>query len=184
MKRRPPISTRTDTLFPYTTLFRSERADGPGHIVGADPRQRVLGGGALQHELGEARLVEEHRRLARRPVLAPDGLEPVGPAEAVAILRRLAPAPVGVPVGPLPAELFAEAGALLLQDRIERRAPAGPAAVMLLRGPGDGVVLAIGLQRAGAHPVGVEVRAPEAPDVDRPEVVGRLAAMEIGRAHV
>src|SRR3546814_13608591 len=25
MKRRPPISTRTDTLFPYTTLFRSER---------------------------------------------------------------------------------------------------------------------------------------------------------------
>src|SRR3546814_6087340 len=24
MTRRPPISTRTDTLFPYTTLFRSE----------------------------------------------------------------------------------------------------------------------------------------------------------------
>src|SRR3546814_9420677 len=27
MIRRPPRSTRTDTLFPYTTLFRSERAD-------------------------------------------------------------------------------------------------------------------------------------------------------------
>src|SRR3546814_15560450 len=27
MLRRPPISTRTDTLFPYTTLFLSE--DGP-----------------------------------------------------------------------------------------------------------------------------------------------------------
>src|SRR3546814_6730431 len=26
MKRRPPRSTRTDTLFPYTTLFRSLRA--------------------------------------------------------------------------------------------------------------------------------------------------------------
>src|SRR3546814_9623338 len=26
MKRRPPISTRTDTLFPYTPLFRSERS--------------------------------------------------------------------------------------------------------------------------------------------------------------
>src|SRR3546814_3413344 len=26
MIRRPPISTRTDTLFPYTTLFRSLRA--------------------------------------------------------------------------------------------------------------------------------------------------------------
>src|SRR3546814_17776877 len=25
--RRPPRSTRTDTLFPYTTLFRSQRAD-------------------------------------------------------------------------------------------------------------------------------------------------------------
>src|SRR3546814_10569782 len=26
MRRRPPSSTRTDTLFPYTTLFRSCRA--------------------------------------------------------------------------------------------------------------------------------------------------------------
>src|SRR3546814_15567416 len=31
MIRRPPRSTRTDTLFPYTTLFRSEgRSDGFG----------------------------------------------------------------------------------------------------------------------------------------------------------
>src|SRR3546814_9471901 len=33
MIRRPPRSTRTDTLFPYTTLFRSAVAlldDGPG----------------------------------------------------------------------------------------------------------------------------------------------------------
>src|SRR3546814_2410479 len=29
MKRRPPRSTRTDTLFPYTTLFRSARNDRP-----------------------------------------------------------------------------------------------------------------------------------------------------------
>src|SRR3546814_5303811 len=28
MVRRPPRSTRTDTLFPYTTLFRSKPADG------------------------------------------------------------------------------------------------------------------------------------------------------------
>src|SRR3546814_17361768 len=27
MIRRPPISTRTDTLFPYTTLFRSKEDD-------------------------------------------------------------------------------------------------------------------------------------------------------------
>src|SRR3546814_11316032 len=40
MIRRPPRSTRTDTLFPYTTLFRSsarqaERKKGPEH--GPDP---------------------------------------------------------------------------------------------------------------------------------------------------
>src|SRR3546814_10593358 len=33
MIRRPPRSTRTDTLFPYTTLFRSRylHLDAPGH---------------------------------------------------------------------------------------------------------------------------------------------------------
>src|SRR3546814_1515480 len=30
MIRRPPRSTRTDTLFPYTTLFRSGRVPHPG----------------------------------------------------------------------------------------------------------------------------------------------------------
>src|SRR3546814_11782253 len=29
MKRRPPRSTRNDTLFPYTTLFRSEAPSSP-----------------------------------------------------------------------------------------------------------------------------------------------------------
>src|SRR3546814_4741807 len=45
MIRRPPRSTRTDTLFPYTTLFRSpERSDrfGPpaafGRILVSDDR--------------------------------------------------------------------------------------------------------------------------------------------------
>src|SRR3546814_6466815 len=35
MTRRPPRSTRTDTLFPYTTLFRSgvDVADGPVGVV-------------------------------------------------------------------------------------------------------------------------------------------------------
>src|SRR3546814_5197008 len=34
MRRRPPISTRTDTLFPYTTLFRSTA----GINQGREPR--------------------------------------------------------------------------------------------------------------------------------------------------
>src|SRR3546814_10243269 len=50
MIRRPPRSTRTDTLFPYTTLFRSRlprpglRAGGLGRGAqgrgAADPRRR------------------------------------------------------------------------------------------------------------------------------------------------
>src|SRR3546814_4891524 len=33
MRRRPPRSTRTDTLFPYTTLFRSRVPDQRRHIA-------------------------------------------------------------------------------------------------------------------------------------------------------
>src|SRR3546814_10856281 len=38
MIRQPPISTRTDTLFPYTTLFRS--AEKSGQFLPTDPRRR------------------------------------------------------------------------------------------------------------------------------------------------
>src|SRR3546814_15548628 len=50
MLRRPPRSTRTDTLFPYTTLFRAE-VRRPGEETGGltrpptmarDTRQRIL----------------------------------------------------------------------------------------------------------------------------------------------
>src|SRR3546814_1057474 len=41
MMRRPPISTLTDTLFPYTTLFRSRRnAQGVRDAGGRLRRQR------------------------------------------------------------------------------------------------------------------------------------------------
>src|SRR3546814_1515104 len=63
MIRRPPRSTRTDTLFPYTTLFRSaERLDivdgvgGPGRV------------GAQQHRFHEGALLmagEDMVRIAR-----------------------------------------------------------------------------------------------------------------------
>src|SRR3546814_15853656 len=39
MIRRPPRSTRTDTLFPYTTLFRS-RGDQPGAVSGHDGKSQ------------------------------------------------------------------------------------------------------------------------------------------------
>src|SRR3546814_1671875 len=34
MIRRPPRSTRTDTLFPYTTLFRSDEDPARGRSIG------------------------------------------------------------------------------------------------------------------------------------------------------
>src|SRR3546814_5656153 len=37
MIRRPPRSTRTDTLFPYTTLFRSHRIIGDDGFIDAGP---------------------------------------------------------------------------------------------------------------------------------------------------
>src|SRR3546814_3971180 len=42
MIRRPPRSTRTDTLFPYTTLFRSHAVESGAGIVdrAGDRRQR------------------------------------------------------------------------------------------------------------------------------------------------
>src|SRR3546814_3186209 len=66
MIRRPPRSTRTDTLFPYTTLFRSrrrncERHDRRGAIV--EPTRRACPDGRF------ARLKRkqfEPRRVCRR----------------------------------------------------------------------------------------------------------------------
>src|SRR3546814_8472227 len=58
MIRRPPRSTRTDTLFPYTTLFRSAQfgaADGQA----PDPHRlhlaATLGGRKKCHRRGAAR---------------------------------------------------------------------------------------------------------------------------------
>src|SRR3546814_13710839 len=41
MIRRPPRSTRTDTLFPYTTLFRSRPHLGGSRQRGGGPAGRV-----------------------------------------------------------------------------------------------------------------------------------------------
>src|SRR3546814_17508688 len=44
MIRRPPRSTRTDTLFPYTTLFRSDRSGV--HLAGGREKLRSVRRGA------------------------------------------------------------------------------------------------------------------------------------------
>src|SRR3546814_16337826 len=43
MGRRPPRSTRTDTLFPYTTLFRSTAYRLSGHCAGCQTVASLIG---------------------------------------------------------------------------------------------------------------------------------------------
>src|SRR3546814_3256009 len=58
MIRRPPRSTRTYTLFPYTTLFRS-RDPGVGGVGGRDPAR-------AQYRAGQAFPGQPDRRLYHR----------------------------------------------------------------------------------------------------------------------
>src|SRR3546814_6906788 len=58
MIRRPPRSTRTDTLFPYTTLFRSGRVD----VRRPGPSKKLLGHQCLKtgRTGRQSRRSEEH----------------------------------------------------------------------------------------------------------------------------
>src|SRR3546814_3983667 len=64
MIRRPPRSTRTDTLFPYTTLFRSPFHPGPRPSRPAPCPGRLCGGQRrlpLRHSSGNGYMrSEEH----------------------------------------------------------------------------------------------------------------------------
>src|SRR3546814_1220393 len=59
MIRRPPRSTRTDTLLPYTTLFRStaegrqQRSDSPISIIQGIGLQVAIGGDGFQIQRSE-----------------------------------------------------------------------------------------------------------------------------------
>src|SRR3546814_4712451 len=78
MIRRPPRSTRTDTLFPYTTLFRSHRLRIGGFRAGgrkgeehrsADAAEQSEGARADDRERGE----EKHKpERAEREIEARD----------------------------------------------------------------------------------------------------------------
>src|SRR3546814_9173471 len=73
MIRRPPRATRTDTLLPDTTLFRSPSDIGRRHIGKTgqarrdQPREhaRILSGGLCQHHRGIGRQIAM-ARVARR----------------------------------------------------------------------------------------------------------------------
>src|SRR3546814_10798843 len=58
MIRRPPISTRTDTLFPYTTLFRSHQR----RFLGIGRRGRLAGRKRVRQRRGRGAAASRHRR--------------------------------------------------------------------------------------------------------------------------
>src|SRR3546814_8678938 len=67
MIRRPPRSTRTDTRFPYPTLFRADRLRDIGMAALAERQHRPRRRLAILHRRGRAqRAVVERRRRASR----------------------------------------------------------------------------------------------------------------------
>src|SRR3546814_16175528 len=88
MKQRPPRSTRTDTLFPYTTLFRSS----PRRPVmtlddllaqGAPPICAILRGIRPQEALGiGAALIDAGVRILEVPFNSPDPLASIAAMQA------------------------------------------------------------------------------------------------------
>src|SRR3546814_13037068 len=104
MIRRPPRSTRTDTLFPYTTLFRSAAPRHRERPIGFSPRNKEAflfpRRGTLRHLI--------HRRLARARAFAERAedngiigrrLAPVlGRGSRELVQRRLARQAAGEPI--------------------------------------------------------------------------------------
>src|SRR3546814_18924101 len=91
MIRRPPRSTRTDTLFPYTTLFRSPPHPFEGIVDSAPPATRPI-----DMELGCMRRIDDMRRDQFR---IPFGSELVGAIERAIAARgqiRREPDPPGL----------------------------------------------------------------------------------------
>src|SRR3546814_17911614 len=81
MIRRPPISTRTDTLFPYTTLFRSNRRTHRGRL--SDPE----GQSGLGRRQGPGARAP-HSGYGRRARANPDRREPGFRPRSGSRLRR------------------------------------------------------------------------------------------------
>src|SRR3546814_539110 len=71
MRRRPPRSTRTDTLFPYTTLFRSKVS-----LLPLDAVPRAL---AARDTRGLVKLVADKAsdRLLGGQIMAPEGADSI-----------------------------------------------------------------------------------------------------------
>src|SRR3546814_18254605 len=69
MIRRPPRSTRTDTLFPYTTLFRSDLGAGRRPSVAElddDPFSRMIEHGVVTDQIDIQQIYDARRTIEAR----------------------------------------------------------------------------------------------------------------------
>src|SRR3546814_2357835 len=96
MIRRPPRSTRTDTLFPYTTLFRSHHAQEPREVERARVPVRVSAGIVVAEDALEAVVLGAgHARVGTRrerergtaPLLADEGRSEEHTSELQSLMR-------------------------------------------------------------------------------------------------
>src|SRR3546814_19588737 len=106
MLRRPPRSTRTDTLFPYTTLFRSYGC-GDQHRRDVEQRHRSAAPARRNQQPGERRAGDQHKRggVSARPyghLVLPEGpaccltLHAQKMRSLQALVERLPPNPHGL----------------------------------------------------------------------------------------
>src|SRR3546814_12646130 len=87
MIRRPPRSTRTDTLFPYTTLFRADV-----FVIAVPTPHDEEHRPDIGHVLSAARAIAPKLQAGNLVIL--ESTSPVGPTEKVAaMLAELRPDP-------------------------------------------------------------------------------------------
>src|SRR3546814_9965602 len=92
MQRRPPRSTRTDTLFPYTTLFRSPGREPVSRIVAHRPllgRRPERVGNALRRPLVVGRERDPHVAVVEDRVVLAVGLLDLRSEEHTSELQSL-----------------------------------------------------------------------------------------------
>src|SRR3546814_16555889 len=89
MIRRPPISTRTDTLFPYTTLFRSRIT--PRFARSREKESRIPKGFKKRLGSAQVRVLDSFLRADSRPspplLYSPSAAQPTAPGRP----RRVPP---------------------------------------------------------------------------------------------
>src|SRR3546814_12415347 len=120
MIRRPPRSTRTDTLFPYTTLFRSNRAHG---------RPRSRSGPSARHlrQPADSRRALRQEDRVRHHARAGGGVNRAAPLLALAAGATLLQ---GCVVAAVPVA----AGAAIARRSEERRGGEGGCQYVLISG--------------------------------------------------